>query len=854
MAARHLPGPYALPAYRVRTSAVATNKPPIVPYRGVARTGICFAIELTIDAVARAVGREACDVRRENLVPATAMPFVTVTGNAYDSGDYRRSLDIARERVNLPAIRARQAKADGDTLIGVGFANYIEMTAHGTALFSAAGYPFTPGHEQAAVRFTPDGGLEIRVGVHSHGQGMETSLAQIAHEVLGIPVAAIAVVLGDTAMTPYSTGTYASRSITMAGGAVARACEILKRRLAAIAAHLLQCTASDVSLRAGIFYGPTGDIPVRDVAATWYLHPQRLPPDTDGMEVTGGFKPKVDSGQYSYGTHAAVVEIDRALGSVRILDYVIVEDCGTMVNPMIVEGQTLGGAAQGIGTALFEEMAFDANGQPQASTLADYMMPGATDMPRITIHHIETPSPHTDYGIKGVGEGGAIPPPAAIFNAVNDALRGLGVEFNETPLTPPKLVLALAEAEARKGGPGDLIALALDPTSLLSRHTIAVIPGARHPRCHSAPPGEPGLFPGSGYGAADVLAHFSAIADRDVATLGGPGMTAEMWREPRYGSGSRVDISSWLTATHASRSPQAADDTDRFRRYELMAVPHCSGVDDRREAAIDHALAVERHVGVVRLHPPVLHDLRPGRVARLLRGPFDPGVDDLLVARGLHRALEVGDLAVGHVVAPRFDHARGAVFLEHRRGLGGHGAVGILVGGRNRHQEAIGIAHLAAGALFDDGRETTEDHALAVERHVHAHLLHARIAHHLLVGRVARRLVGIFEPGEHDDFIRLGLHRALEVGELAVGHVVAPGLDHAGCAELLEHRRGVGGVLAKGFLVRGRNRDDKSFDIAHGFSPRWVGDDWIRAAAKIRAVRSLQARHVVADVSLCLIR
>ena len=172
------------------------------------------------------------------------------------------------------------------------------------------------------------------------------------------------------------------------------------------------------------------------------------------MEVIGGFKPKVDSGQYSYGTHAAVVEIDLALGRVRILDYVIVEDCGTMVNPMIVEGQTLGGVAQGIGTALFEEMAFDANGQPQASTLADYMLPGATDMPRITIHHIETPSPHTDYGIKGVGEGGAIPPPAAIFNAVNDALRGLGVEFNATPLTPPKLVLALAEAEARQGGPG----------------------------------------------------------------------------------------------------------------------------------------------------------------------------------------------------------------------------------------------------------------------------------------------------------------------------------------------------------------------------------------------------------------
>jgi aerobic carbon-monoxide dehydrogenase large subunit len=460
MAGRHLPGPYAFSGYRARTYSVATNKPPIVPYRGVARTGICFAMELTIDAVARAVGREPCDVRRENLVAGTAMPFVSVTGNTYDSGDYRKSLDIARERVNLPAIRARQQQPEGgDTLIGVGFANYIEMTAHGTALFAAAGYPFAPGHEQAAVRFTPDGGLEVRVGVHSHGQGMETSLAQVAHEVLGIPIAAIAVLHGDTAMTPYSTGTYASRSITMAGGAVARACRTLKARLAAIAAHLLQCTAADVSLREGVFYGPSGDISVRDVAVAWYMHPQRLPPEVNsgGMEITDGFKPKVDSGQFSYGTHAAVVEIDRALGAVRILDYIIVEDCGTMVNPMIVEGQTLGGAAQGIGTALLEEMRFDINGQPLASTLADYMLPGATDMPRIAVHHIETPSPNTEYGIKGVGEGGAIPPPAAILNAVNDALQGLGVELNETPLTPHRILAALAEAQARATGSKTLV-------------------------------------------------------------------------------------------------------------------------------------------------------------------------------------------------------------------------------------------------------------------------------------------------------------------------------------------------------------------------------------------------------------
>jgi carbon-monoxide dehydrogenase large subunit len=451
MAGRHLPGPYSFGAYRARTFSVATNKPPIVPYRGVARTGISFAMELTIDAVARAVGREAWEVRRENLVPGAAMPFTNVAGNVYDSGDYQRSLDIAVESVGLPAVRSRQRQAAGtNKLIGVGFANYIEMTAHGTALFAAAGYPFTPGYEQAAVRFTPDGGLEVRVGVHSHGQGMETSLAQVAHEILGIPIAQISVIHGDTALTPFSTGTYASRSITMAGGAVAQTCRKLKERLAAIAAHLLQCAPAELSMRDGNFFGKSGDISVREVAATWYMHPERLPSGLDdgGMEVTAGFKPKVDTGQYSYGTHAAVVEIDRNLGTVAILDYVIVEDCGRRVNPLIVEGQTIGGAAQGIGTAMLEEMPFDSNGQPLASTLADYMLPSATDIPTFRLHHIETPSPNTDFGIKGVGEGGAIPPPAAILNAVNDAMANLGAELSETPLSPRRVLQALAVAEA----------------------------------------------------------------------------------------------------------------------------------------------------------------------------------------------------------------------------------------------------------------------------------------------------------------------------------------------------------------------------------------------------------------------
>jgi carbon-monoxide dehydrogenase large subunit len=408
-------------------------------------------MELTVDAVARTVGREPWEVRRENLVTKDQMPFTSVAGNVYDSGDYQKSLDLTVGDIDVGAIRAKQKDAkNSDRLIGVGFANYIEMTAHGTKLFAAAGYPFIPGFEQAAVRFTPDGGLEVRVGIHSHGQGMETSLAQLAHEILGIPINDIAVIHGDTALTPFSTGTYASRSITMAGGAVIEACRKLKERLSLVAAHLLQCAVTDVTLRRGRFYGPSGDISVRDVATVWYKSPQRLPDSVDpgGMEITGGFKPKVDTGQYSYGTHGVVVEVDRNLGTVEILDYVIAEDCGRRVNPMIVEGQTIGGAAQGIGTALLEEMPFDANGQPLASTLADYMLPSATEIPRFRLHHLETPSPNTLFGIKGVGEGGAIPPPAAIFNAVNDALRPLNAEVAETPLSPRRVLAAIAEGAA----------------------------------------------------------------------------------------------------------------------------------------------------------------------------------------------------------------------------------------------------------------------------------------------------------------------------------------------------------------------------------------------------------------------
>jgi carbon-monoxide dehydrogenase large subunit len=449
----NLPGPYDFRGYRCTSQCAATNKPGFLPYRGVARTGVCLAMELIIDAIAREVGREPWEVRHDNLVTGAAMPYDNVARKHYDSGNYQQCLLLARDRIGLDSWRARQRRGEPDgRRIGVGFASYCEQTAHGASVLASWGLPVIPGYDEASVRLRPDGGLEVRVGVHSHGQGMETTLAQVANEILGVGLERIRVVHGDTGATPFSTGTYASRSIVMAGGAVISACKVLVPRFLAIGAHLMQCATSAVRYENGRIVGPQSSIALKDVAQAWYRRPDRLPPDCDlsGVEATVSYKPKVDTGVFSYASHAVVVAVDLELGDVEILDYVIAEDCGTMVNPMVVEGQTLGGVAQGIGTALYEESPFDENGQPLASTFADYLLPGPGEVPAIRIEHVQTPSPYTEFGIKGIGEGGAIAPPAAVLNAVNDALRDLGVEVSETPLTPFRLLKALHLARERR--------------------------------------------------------------------------------------------------------------------------------------------------------------------------------------------------------------------------------------------------------------------------------------------------------------------------------------------------------------------------------------------------------------------
>ncbi|HVO89433.1 MAG TPA: molybdopterin cofactor-binding domain-containing protein, partial [Casimicrobiaceae bacterium] len=448
-----LPGPYRWDAYRCVSRAVATNKSPILAYRGVGRTGACLAVEAVVDAIAREAGLEPWEVRVRNVAPADAMPYDNILGKHFDSGDHPACIQRAVDAIDLRALRARQqTRAADDMLVGVGLSFFCEQAAHGTSVLEAWGRPVVPGDEQVILRLTVDGHLEIRVGTHSHGQSHETTFAQVAHHLLGIDLADVKLIQGDTLCTPYSTGTWGSRSMVLAAGAIERACAKISRRACDIGAWLMQVDAASVALAGGAVEANDGRrVNLREIARACYLEPQRLPPHLEAgvLEATAGYSAQRDSGTFSYAAHAAVVELDPHTGIVRIADYVVVEDGGTLVNPMIVDGQILGGTAQGIGTCLYEAVPFDAEGQPTATTLMDYIVPGATEVPDVRILHMQTPSPYTTFGLKGIGEGGAVGPPAAIVSAINDALRPLQVEVHDVPLTPERILRAIQAAKLR---------------------------------------------------------------------------------------------------------------------------------------------------------------------------------------------------------------------------------------------------------------------------------------------------------------------------------------------------------------------------------------------------------------------
>jgi len=450
MAARTLPGPYTIANYRARTFTVATNKAPLGPYRGVGRPGATFAIERTIDDVARALGRDPVEVRILNTIPADAMPYVSVTGMHYDTGDYAASVRLCAELLELASIRERQRRGEPDgRLVGIGFATFTEQTAHGAAEFAARGAAIIPGYESCTARILTDGSLVLMVGIQSHGQGLETALSQIAYQELGINPASVSVRHGDTETSAFGFGTFASRSMVMSGGAVARASRLLREKLIRIGAHLLQCDVGDVQCADGSVLGPNGSVTIAEIAKVAHLRMDGLPPGVEPLlEAVATYEPSISTGVFSYATHGAVVAVDPETGLVEILDFAVGEDCGTVVNPMIVDGQIRGGVAQGIGTALFEEIPYDDHGQPLAATLLDYHIPAAFELPPIKLGHLHNPATATEYGMKGMGEGGAVAPPAAIANAVRDALAPLGVEINETPLTPERIRAAIFRASA----------------------------------------------------------------------------------------------------------------------------------------------------------------------------------------------------------------------------------------------------------------------------------------------------------------------------------------------------------------------------------------------------------------------
>ena len=451
MASRNLTGPYRIRHLNLKTYTVATNKSPMGPYRGVARPGACFAIERMVDEVARELGREPFDLRRQNIVTSKELPYETAAGMRLDTGDYVAALDTARNMVDLDAIRARQAKGEPDgRAIGVGFAFYTEQSGHGITEWVKRKSRVAPGYESANARMLPDGSVIIYVGTQNHGQGHETTFAQIAANELKIDPAQISVRYGDTAAGPFGFGTFGSRSIVFGGGAVARASRMLAEKIQRIGAHLLQTDAASTRLEAAAVHGPSGEIGFTEIAYAANVRQEHLPAGMDPLlDATATYEPTETGGVFAYGAHAAVVAVEPDTGVIEILDYVVSEDCGTMINPMIVDGQVQGGIAQGIGTALYEEIPYDEMGQPLATTFGDYMMPCAPEIPTVRMAHLVTPAKATEYGVKGLGEGGAIAPPAVLANAVADAFRGIKASFNETPLTPRRVSEAIERARQK---------------------------------------------------------------------------------------------------------------------------------------------------------------------------------------------------------------------------------------------------------------------------------------------------------------------------------------------------------------------------------------------------------------------
>ena len=442
--AAHMTGPYRIDNLAVSAHTAATNKVPNTAYRGAGRPEAVFVMERIVDLVAGQLGFEPAEVRRRNMIGAEEMPYragiLYRDGEpiVYDGGDYPAALRQALEAIGgVEAFRQRQREArEGGRHLGLGIGCYVEGTGVG---------PF----EGATVRIEPSGKVYVSSGACSQGQGMETIFAQVVADAWRVAPEDVVIALADTAAITAGSGTFASRSTVTLSAAIHHASERLREKAFAIAGNLLECAPADLELRDG-GVGVVG-VPGDTVSLSRLAHAARpgwdhgRPPGVDaGLKETHYWEPPTVT--WSYAVHAAIVEVDPEIGRVTIDKYAVAQDCGVVVNPLLVEGQIAGGTTQGIGGALLEELPYDSEGQLLAGSLAEYLVPTASDVPDMAMAHQHTPSPLNPLGVKGVGEGGAVAPPAAIANAICDALSPFGVEFNATPVKPEQIVTAVRAA------------------------------------------------------------------------------------------------------------------------------------------------------------------------------------------------------------------------------------------------------------------------------------------------------------------------------------------------------------------------------------------------------------------------
>jgi carbon-monoxide dehydrogenase large subunit len=438
----HLLGPYRVGSLRVDVKGVVTNKTPNAPYRGAGRPEAVFAMDRAVDCLARELGMDPAEIRRRNYLTAgelpldRGMPYRDGNPLVYDTGDYRAGLEAALAaagydgfRQEQPALRARGVYR------GIGISGYVEGTAIGP-------------YESAAVKLDTEGRVVVATGACSSGQGHETSFAQVAADALSVPLEWVTVLGGDTAAVPFGIGTFASRSAVTAGSSVHDAAMAVRERIVRAAAGLFEAAPADIVIedgRVSVRGAPGSAVPLARViqaSIPTFARPGVAPPDFEAAAYH-----HVPTVTWASAVHVAQVEVDPETGVVTLLRYVVAHDCGRVINPLIVDGQVHGGVAQGIGGALYEDMAYDERGQLLTQSFMDYLVPTAMEVPPIETVHLEHPSPRNPLGLKGMGEGGAISPPAAIANAIDDALRPFGVRVTETPVSPSRL-LALLRARA----------------------------------------------------------------------------------------------------------------------------------------------------------------------------------------------------------------------------------------------------------------------------------------------------------------------------------------------------------------------------------------------------------------------